>query len=30
MSVLLGINPIKLTNDDMPELGGDIPLDVCL
>ena len=30
MSVLLGINPITWTNDDMPELGGDIPLDVCL
>ena len=30
MAVLLGINPITWTNDDMPELGGDIPLDVCL
>lgn len=30
MSVSLGINPITWTNDDMPELGGDIPLDVCL
>jgi inosose dehydratase len=30
MSVLLGINPITWTNDDMPEVGGDIPLDVCL
>ena len=30
MSVKLGINPITWTNDDMPELGGDIPLEVCL
>jgi len=30
MSVTLGINPITWTNDDMPELGGDIPLDTCL
>ena len=30
MPVSLGINPITWTNDDMPELGGDIPLDVCL
>jgi inosose dehydratase len=30
MAVTLGINPITWTNDDMPELGGDIPLDVCL
>jgi inosose dehydratase len=30
MNVTLGINPITWTNDDMPELGGDIPLDVCL
>ena len=30
MSVALGINPITWTNDDMPELGGDTPLDVCL
>jgi len=30
MPVRLGINPITWTNDDMPELGGDIPLDVCL
>ncbi len=26
----IGINPITWTNDDMPELGGDIPLDTCL
>jgi len=30
MSVALGINPITWTNDDMPELGGDIPLETCL
>jgi len=30
MSIKLGINPITWTNDDMPELGGDIPLEVCL
>jgi inosose dehydratase len=30
MSISIGINPISWTNDDMPELGGDIPLDVCL
>lgn len=28
--VRLGINPITWTNDDMPELGGDIPLETCL
>lgn len=30
MGVSLGINPITWTNDDAPELGGDIPLEVCL
>lgn len=30
MTVQLGINPITWTNDDMPELGGDIPLETCL
>ena len=30
MSVRIGINPITWTNDDLPELGGDTPLDVCL
>ena len=30
MIVRLGINPITWTNDDMPELGGDIPLETCL
>ncbi len=29
-TVRIGINPITWTNDDMPELGGDIPLEVCL
>jgi inosose dehydratase len=29
-TVRIGINPITWTNDDMPELGGDIPLDTCL
>ena len=29
-AVRIGINPITWTNDDMPELGGDIPLDTCL
>jgi inosose dehydratase len=30
MPVRLGISPIGWTNDDLPELGGDIPLDTCL
>jgi inosose dehydratase len=30
MSVRLGINPIGWSNDDVPELGGDIPLETCL
>lgn len=30
MTVRLGINPITWTNDDIPELGGDIPLETCL
>src|SRR5277367_1520821 len=28
--VEIGINPITWSNDDMPELGGDIPLQTCL
>lgn len=28
--VRLGINPIGWSNDDLPELGGDIPLERCL
>jgi len=30
MAVEIGINPITWTNDDLPELGGDIPLETCL
>lgn len=30
MTVQIGINPITWTNDDLPELGGDIPLETCL
>jgi inosose dehydratase len=30
MSVRIGVNPITWTNDDVPELGGDIPLETCL
>jgi len=30
MSVRFGISPIGWSNDDLPELGGDIPLDTCL
>lgn len=30
MTVRLGINPIGWTNDDVPELGGDTPLETCL
>jgi inosose dehydratase len=30
MAVKLGINPITWTNDDVPELGGDISLETCL
>jgi inosose dehydratase len=30
MSVRLGISPIGWSNDDLPELGGDIALDTCL
>jgi len=30
MSVRIGINPITWSNDDVPELGGDIPLETCL
>ncbi|ALM51930.1 myo-inosose-2 dehydratase [Halomonas huangheensis] len=29
-SVRLGINPLTWTNDDLPSLGGDTPLEVCL
>ena len=30
MAVRLGVAPIAWSNDDMPELGGDTPLEVCL
>lgn len=30
MAVRIGTNPIAWTNDDMPELGGDTPLETCL
>jgi len=30
MPVRLGISPIGWSNDDMPELGGDTPLETCL
>lgn len=30
MNVRIGINPITWTNDDVPELGGDTPLETCL
>lgn len=30
MSVRLGINPLTWTNDDLPELGAETPLETCL
>ena len=30
MKVRIGINPITWTNDDLPEMGGDTPLETCL
>jgi inosose dehydratase len=30
VNVRIGINPITWTNDDVPELGGDTPLETCL
>ena len=30
MTVKIGINPITWTNDDVPALGGDTPLETCL
>src|SRR6266446_979049 len=30
MPVRLGISPIGWSNDDLPELGGDTPLEACL
>ena len=30
MKINLGIAPIAWSNDDMPELGGDTPIETCL
>lgn len=30
MSIQIGTNPIAWSNDDLPELGGDTPLETCL
>ena len=30
LEVRIGINPISWTNDDLPQLGGDTPLETCL
>lgn len=30
MTVYLGINPLTWTNDDLPSLGADTPLETCL
>ena len=30
LNVRIGINPISWTNDDLPQLGGNIPLETCL
>ncbi len=30
MTICFGTNPIAWSNDDMPELGGDTPLETCL
>jgi inosose dehydratase len=30
MAVRVGINPITWTNDDLPSLGGDTPVETCL
>jgi inosose dehydratase len=30
MTVRLGINPLTWSNDDLPSLGADIPLETCL
>ena len=29
-NVRIGINPISWSNDDLPELGGETPLEVAL
>src|SRR5262245_19377480 len=30
MTIKIGINPITWTNDDVPALGGDTPMETCL
>lgn len=30
MTVRIAINPITWSNDDLPDLGGDTPLEICL
>ena len=30
MEIRLGMSPISWSNDDLPQLGGDTPLEVCL
>src|SRR5260370_33151035 len=30
MSIRIGANPIGWTNDDLQEIGGDMPLETCL
>ena len=30
MKIKIGIAPIAWSNDDIPELGGDTPIEVCL
>ncbi|MGL5120272.1 MAG: myo-inosose-2 dehydratase, partial [Plesiomonas shigelloides] len=30
MTVQLGINPLTWTNDDLPSLGAETPLETCL
>ena len=30
MTIRIGTNPIAWSNDDLPELGGDIKLETCL
>ena len=30
LNVRIGINPISWTNDDLPQLGGNTPLETCL
>ena len=30
MAIRIGANPIGWSNDDLPEIGGDTPLETCL